>query len=156
MFGFKENIETQWGSQAKTEITKRVKEKREESHFMSFALVVFPLLVVTSVSSPPYLCCILGFLCGAFLSFFFFFFFYFIGWWWRKKRENGGGLEINFSLPLYVRYFSNMVRYAVVICSTKCVGMSLLRSVLARCYTMMPKSVRGESSRIKRVLNSLV
>ena len=41
---------------------------------MSFALVVFPLLVVTSTSSPLYLYCILGFLCGAFLRFFLFIF----------------------------------------------------------------------------------
>ena len=44
---------------------------------MSFALVVFPLLVVTLASSPLYLYCILGFLCGAFLRFFFFFLFIF-------------------------------------------------------------------------------
>ena len=43
---------------------------------MSFALVVFPLLVVTSTSSPLYLYCILGFLCGAFLRFFFLFIFW--------------------------------------------------------------------------------
>ena len=41
---------------------------------MSFALVVFPLLVVTSASSPLYLYCILGFLCGAFLRLFFYLF----------------------------------------------------------------------------------
>ena len=92
----------------------------------------------------------------SFFEIFFFFFCLFSGLVMEKKWENGGGLEINFSLPLYVRYFSNMVRYVVVICNTKCVGMSLLRSVLARCYTMIPKLVRGESSRIKRVLNSLV
>ena len=55
---------------------------------MSFALVVFPLLVVTSVSSPPYLCCILGFLCGAFLSFFFFCLFYRLVME-KKKRKWG-------------------------------------------------------------------
>lgn len=119
---------------------------------MSFASIVFPLLVVTSTSSPLYLCCILGFLCGAFLRFFCLFY----GLVMEEILENGGGLEINFSLPVYVRYFSNMVRYVVVICSTKSVGMSLSRSVLARCYNMMPKPIRGESSKIKRILNSLV